>query len=743
MSTCTNHARFTSRQIYTFIFPCVVLLFMYLMSNVSASAQTTTWIYDGGGNWSTDSNWDAGAPAAGSLVVIDEGDWPVQVVLDVNPKNPISGLTIGSDDSLVMQNFVLPFNAGSTIINDGEIQQLALISSASTIRFSGDATVTGTGVWTLSDRTFNYIVATTGVLGAVLTQEAGHTIHGGGTIGNQNMGMINFGLVEADNPYATNNVALNIAPGTAIDIGATDVDTINHGTFSASKGGRLILRDGVFDNTGGTIQAIDADSIVVIESAEVRDGDLVTDAVGRIMPSNNSLLTDVTVTAGSTVQINNISTAISGTITNNGTIYQIAGTFSVSAVEVTGDVTIDGSGAWQTTNNSLNRINGTGNNVLTNGADHTFRGTPQLGGKNLGLINNGTIIADEPYATTGSRLMISPGLGVNINGGDADAINYGTLRSENAAILHIRDGEFENFGIVEALDGSHVEIDSSNWGVTLNNQSGTLVGGTWRAISSGSGALLMLSGNNITQIASGTVVEIAGTGSVVRVNATPIENTLTGNAGELIVGNGRLFVLANALNNTGRLSIDAASRVDMGANDITSSGALEVGLDSSSAISKPAVKSTGTATLAGSLVVSLESGFEPGVGDVIQIIDAGSVVGAFDDVTWPVMMGSVGLGLEYQADAVLVRAGLPGDLGNDSFVGLSDLDIVLTNWNQNVTAGVWLEGDPSGDGFVGLDDLDIILQNWNAGSPPATTVPEPGSVFVLSLLALMPTCRRR
>ena len=64
---------------------------------------------------------------------------------------------------------------------------------------------------------------------------------------------------------------------------------------------------------------------------------------------------------------------------------------------------------------------------------------------------------------------------------------------------------------------------------------------------------------------------------------------------------------------------------------------------------------------------------------------------------------------------------LDGDLNSDGFVGLADLDIVLNNWNQNVTAGAWSQGDPSGDGFVGLDDLDIVLNNWNNGTPPAAT----------------------
>ncbi len=75
-----------------------------------------------------------------------------------------------------------------------------------------------------------------------------------------------------------------------------------------------------------------------------------------------------------------------------------------------------------------------------------------------------------------------------------------------------------------------------------------------------------------------------------------------------------------------------------------------------------------------------------------------------------------------------------GDLNLDGFVGIDDLNIVLANWNSNVTAGVWLSGDPSGDGFVGIDDLNAVLGNWNAGTPPTivtANIPEPATAALL------------
>jgi glucose/arabinose dehydrogenase len=83
------------------------------------------------------------------------------------------------------------------------------------------------------------------------------------------------------------------------------------------------------------------------------------------------------------------------------------------------------------------------------------------------------------------------------------------------------------------------------------------------------------------------------------------------------------------------------------------------------------------------------------------------------------------------------QTSIPGDLDADGFVGIDDLNLVLSNWNQQVPARDPQKGDPSGDGFVGIDDLNTILSNWNTGTPPATdasaSIPEPGSVVLLGV----------
>ena len=88
---------------------------------------------------------------------------------------------------------------------------------------------------------------------------------------------------------------------------------------------------------------------------------------------------------------------------------------------------------------------------------------------------------------------------------------------------------------------------------------------------------------------------------------------------------------------------------------------------------------------------------------------------------------------------------LDGDLNGDGFVGIDDINLVLGNWNQNVTPDDLLAGDPSGDGFVGIEDLNTVLSNWNAGVPPSgssTTIPEPATAAVFGLMSCVFACGR-
>ena len=90
----------------------------------------------------------------------------------------------------------------------------------------------------------------------------------------------------------------------------------------------------------------------------------------------------------------------------------------------------------------------------------------------------------------------------------------------------------------------------------------------------------------------------------------------------------------------------------------------------------------------------------------------------------------------YNNTASLIPAPVTGDINGDGFVGVDDLNYLLTHWNHSVTKGSVEEGDLAGigDGFIGVDDLNVVLLNWNSGTPPGT--PPGSSAIIANSLAI-------
>ncbi|GAB4110468.1 MAG: hypothetical protein Kow00105_19240 [Phycisphaeraceae bacterium] len=83
-----------------------------------------------------------------------------------------------------------------------------------------------------------------------------------------------------------------------------------------------------------------------------------------------------------------------------------------------------------------------------------------------------------------------------------------------------------------------------------------------------------------------------------------------------------------------------------------------------------------------------------------------------------------------------------GDINKDGFVGIDDLNAVLSNFGHDVTP--MLGPDANWDGYVGIDDLNAVLGDWNVASPSIpTVVPEPTVVTVLIASGAALLIRRR
>jgi sialidase-1 len=81
-----------------------------------------------------------------------------------------------------------------------------------------------------------------------------------------------------------------------------------------------------------------------------------------------------------------------------------------------------------------------------------------------------------------------------------------------------------------------------------------------------------------------------------------------------------------------------------------------------------------------------------------------------------------------------------GDVNNDGFVDIFDVNVVSANWG---TAGP--AGDANGDGNVDIFDINLISSNWSppAGGGAESAVPEPATWISLMLSAMALVAYRR
>jgi hypothetical protein len=84
---------------------------------------------------------------------------------------------------------------------------------------------------------------------------------------------------------------------------------------------------------------------------------------------------------------------------------------------------------------------------------------------------------------------------------------------------------------------------------------------------------------------------------------------------------------------------------------------------------------------------------------------------------------------------------MPGDCNLDGTVNGSDLNTVLSNYNQS--GQDWPHGDFNGDGTVNGSDLNVVLSSYNQSYAAGAAVPEPGTTAILIVGAVVATYRLR
>ncbi|HQU41211.1 MAG TPA: LamG domain-containing protein, partial [Pirellulales bacterium] len=447
--------------------------------------------------------------------------------------------------------------------------------------YGGTLSTTGRGELILDANSANYLAAQTGPV----TIGAGVTVLAhGGFIGGGYNALINQGTITADNSSQTVNIdfgntgqnqgTIQATSGANLTLYGTSWSNAAAGTISISGGGALNLDNNVNDtwsnsgliqstgstvNLGGSITQASLGTTYVSSSAQAAPA-FVRDSASTVnLPYNAKLTGNLTLGANTTGNWNLKGGTLSGgTFSTDGAAVLYATGYNSTLNGETLNSPIDfstynGAAAVITGGLTLNTTLDVGNAAGTTYGTLTFSVNETLAGN--GTVNFGGS-ASNSIEAGGQTLTIGPT--ITIQGGSASII----------------EGTLDNQGAIVASGGGSITVGPS---VLSNFASGTLSGGTWKAI--GGGVLRLESGSthaDITTNAANIVLDGAtshiydttnGTTSALAGLATNASGgSLTvQNGASLSVGAG--FTNAGSLTDSSALTVQGASTTVSGVTD--------------------------------------------------------------------------------------------------------------------------------------------------------------------------------
>jgi fibronectin-binding autotransporter adhesin len=410
-----------------FLLPAAI--FVGLGSSFALAQTLATWT-GGGGEW-------APCPPSGSALwstcpTYPDGNFNAAiqggpVTMSGGDAASVVNLSISSGSSFEIVGGYLDIT-GNSIANNGTItivngDGLHLLEQGGTVTLSGSGMVNMTSQNSFFD----------GTAGAAPTLVNQQTIVGQGSLGEQGFSITNQGMINAS--------------GGLLTVQPAGAGVINTGTMEASSGATLDIVFGFlgpFNNTGGTIKALDG-GIVQLQGEIYSGGTLTTTGGGVIQLSGGTVLNGLT-NSGS-IQLSSNLGDLQNTVTNTGTITLQSGTLSMI-----GNATLTGSGSLIMKGPSVLNQSGSGG-TLTNQQLIHGQGTIY----ELPLTNKGTIEADN----TSAPLYLAGGT----------VTNSASLEASGGGILELETVVNNSGGTIEALTGSTV-ILTDNFGGSVNG--GTL-----------------------------------------------------------------------------------------------------------------------------------------------------------------------------------------------------------------------------------------------------------------------------
>jgi T5SS/PEP-CTERM-associated repeat protein len=446
------------------------------------------------------------------------------------------------------------------------------------------------------------------------------------------------------------------------------------------------------------------------------------------------------------------------TVSGPGSTWHIDGESYVGYGEGSGKLTIENGGVVNNNNPNAQSNYAGISSVTVSDAGSEWNYDDKLllcHGSEMAVKNGGQVSSDGSRVEGASSVLVT-GAGSWWNLNDPHSSNPSLSINENSEL------RIENGGHVTSEHDARIG-ENANGFVTV-----TGTGSVWEHTGS---IFLGQGGVGILQIESGAFVNING---VLILNKGAVNlsgGTLNLNDNQLLLGppatefnftGGRLkdvsSFTSDLIQEGGTLVLDRTSTTDIEGNYHLQNGGLELRVhmstDGMTASRKVRVEDDIDIAMIGTHLYFEGSGGSLSTGSYTFLETGdGTLTGEFEtcDFSDLIVFGATNYTYDivYNANSaalVISDTGIIGDLDRDGFVGIDDLNTVLTNWNQTVTPGYWPSGDLNGDGFIGIDDLNNILANWNQGSPPPpevlSTVPEPAGVTMM-LLGTLGVTRRR
>lgn len=631
--------------------------------------------------------------------------------------------------------------------------------------------------------------------GAPLINNAGHVVYGaslrqgaGGVIGTNNSGLWRNSTLlarEGSQAAGTPEGAVFLAFGS---LALNDTGQVAHfGSLQTGTGGVDSS-----NNTGLWIAGTNGQSLLVAREGDTLEGRTIStvafksgsggaDGRGRAINNFSQVAYRVIFTNGDqgvflyTPDLHWTTTfSSSWDIASRWTIGQLPGEPHDVFIDPDVSLTVTGPSDDITVNNltvggnngiATLRLNGgtistPGAGRVTIEANGILTGDGIIGGGG-GVINRGTVVADnlavESFFTnlglvTGdgrinagilntaglSEIRVAAGDHLRIMGPSASVTNYG--RIENLG------GELEVSGLVFNRAGTGLIVGENatfRFNGGLDNDGGVGVSfGTSRFFGDidNTGSIVLSGGSNTT-----FYDDITNNGSVIVAASGPVSSTavffgaVSGSGS--ITGGGSAFLHGDLRPGNSPAAVHHDAHLFLMATATT-----QIELAGTTPGNAPGnhdqINNAKSTALGGTLDIQLINGFNPEQGDTFDIFNLASSTGTFADILLPLLDSGLGwhLGKLYTDGELHVE--LEGDLNQDGFVGVEDLDLLLAHWGDSTVAFDYAAGDASGDGLVGDADLALVQANWGNGTPGGN-VPEPGGAALLALGGLALLRRRR